>query len=80
MKRPRTSREFCAAFERACVAKRQRGSHIVYTMPDGRAIPVPAHNGRGKDLSTGLRCRLIKELIGYGLLAALVLGVISWIA
>ena len=73
-RRPSTAREFCDLFDSAAISSRQSGSHRTYKMSDGSLVTIPCHNG---ELSTGLRCRLIKLALRYGLLLA-VIGLIGY--
>ena len=77
--RPSTAREFCDLFGSVAIAEWQSGCHKTYKMPDGSLVTLPVGhgNGHGRELSTGLRCKLIKLALRYGLLLMLV-GVIGY--
>jgi len=52
--------EVCRLLERhGFVAVRQRGSHVQYRHPDGRATTVPVHKGR--DLAPLLLRQIVKD-------------------
>ena len=54
-------REICRLLEMAgFVLVRQRGSHMQYRHPDGRATTVPNHPGR--DVSPVLLRQIIKDI------------------
>jgi len=53
--------EVCRLLEmQGFVAVRQRGSHVQYRHPDGRATTVPVHKGR--DLSPLLLRQIMKDI------------------
>ena len=68
--RPKTSREFCRLFDTVAVSARQVGSHRTYKMPDGSLVTIPCHNG---ELSPGLKCKLVKLAVRYGVLIAVLI-------
>ncbi|MEI7929299.1 MAG: type II toxin-antitoxin system HicA family toxin [Verrucomicrobiales bacterium] len=53
--------EVCRLLEKqGFVSVRQRGSHVQYRHPDGRATTVPVHKGR--DLSPLLLRQIMKDI------------------
>jgi len=71
---PSTTREFCDLFGSVAIAEWRSGCHRTYKMPDGSLVTIPdGHgNGKGRELSTGLRCKLIKLALRYGLLLVII--------
>jgi predicted RNA binding protein YcfA (HicA-like mRNA interferase family) len=76
-RRPRTALEFRAAFDApGFTVENGHGSHVkVYR--EGRLVAVfCCHSGR--DLSPGLRAKLCKVLVRYGLLACALAALLAW--
>lgn len=71
--RARTGRELCQHFDHhpALRAKRQSGSHVIYTGPNGQVI-VPNHNG---DVKTGTLRSIVRMAKLAGLATLLVVGI-----
>lgn len=81
MRKPKTAREARAAFaaDPRFTVMNGRGSHVkVFERASGRLIAT-FNEHPGRDLSPGVRCHIVKVLVKYGLLAALVLGVAAWL-
>ncbi|MEK7461163.1 MAG: type II toxin-antitoxin system HicA family toxin [Patescibacteria group bacterium] len=59
--RPLPAKRIVAALEdNGFVLTRQRGSHQIYTHPDGRMVPVPWHGGN-RPLPTGTFHAIIRQ-------------------
>lgn len=80
-RKPKRAREARAAFaaDPRFVVVNGRGSHVkVFERKTGRLVAT--FNDHPRDMSPGMRCHVAKVLLRYGLLAAILLGVLAWIA